>query len=92
MKKGVLLPILTIVLAAAVLFGAAFGLSGVTKANARKDHIRLLQTLLPAALNSLQSPTPVRMPTSAPSTRAKAASSLRLSAMATPATLPCWWA
>ena len=49
MKKGVLLPILTIVLAAAVLFGAAFGLSGVTKANARKDHIRLLQTLLPGS-------------------------------------------
>ena len=49
MKKGVLLPVLTIVLAAAVLFGAAFGLSGVTKANARKDHIRLLQTLLPGS-------------------------------------------
>ena len=49
MKKGVLLPILTIVLAAAVLFGAAFGLSGVTKANTQKDHIRLLKTLLPGS-------------------------------------------
>ena len=49
MKKGVLLPVLTIVLAAAVLFGAAFGLSGVTKANAQKDHIRLLKTLLPGS-------------------------------------------
>ena len=49
MKKGMLLPILTIVLAAAVLFGAAFGLSGVTRANAEKDHIRLLKTLLPGS-------------------------------------------
>ena len=49
MKKGVLLPILTIVLAAAVLFGAAFGLSGVTRANGEKDHIRLLKTLLPGS-------------------------------------------
>ena len=49
MKKGVLLPVLTIVLAAAVLLAATFGLSGVTKANAQKDHIRLLQTLLPGS-------------------------------------------
>ena len=49
MKKGVLLPVLTIVIAAAVLFGAAFGLSGVAKANAEKDHIRLLKTLLPGS-------------------------------------------
>ena len=49
MKKGVLLPILTIVLAAAVLFGVAFGLSGVTRANGEKDHIRLLKTLLPGS-------------------------------------------
>ena len=49
MKKGVLLPVVTILLAAAVLFAAAFGLSGIAKANAEKDHIRLLKTLLPGS-------------------------------------------
>ena len=49
MKKPVLLPVLAIVLAAVVLFGAAFALSGVTEANAQKDHIRLLKTLLPGS-------------------------------------------
>ena len=47
MKKPVLLPILTIVLVAAVLFAAAFGLNGIAAQNAQKDHIWLMQTLLP---------------------------------------------
>ena len=49
MKNSVFLPILTILLAAAILLGAAFALSGVTAANAQADHIRLLKTLLPGS-------------------------------------------
>ena len=49
MKKPILLPVLTIILAAVILFGVAFGLSGITAANAQKDHIRLLKTLLPGS-------------------------------------------
>ena len=49
MKKPILLPVVTIILAAAILFGAAWGLSGVTATNAQKDHLRLLKTLLPGS-------------------------------------------
>lgn len=49
MKKPIVLPVVAIVLAAVVLFGAAWDLSGVTAANAQKDHIRLLKTLLPGS-------------------------------------------
>jgi len=49
MKKPIVLPVLAIVLSAAILFGAAWALSGVTAANAQKDHIRLLKTLLPGS-------------------------------------------
>ena len=49
MKKTILLPVLTILLCAAVLFGAALGFNGIAAANARKDHITLLQTLLPGS-------------------------------------------
>ena len=46
MKKPVMLPILTIILVAVVLFAAAFGLNGIAAQNAQKDHIWLMQTLL----------------------------------------------
>lgn len=49
MKKPILLPVLTILVAAAVLLAAAFGLNGIAAANAQKDHIQLLQTLLPGS-------------------------------------------
>ena len=49
MKKPVLLPVLTILLAAAILFGAAYGLSGITAENAQQNHLRLLKTLLPGS-------------------------------------------
>lgn len=45
MKK----PILAIVLAALVLFGAAAGLRGIANANAQAYHLELMQTLLPGA-------------------------------------------
>lgn len=47
MKKPILLPVLTILIAVAVLLGASFGLNGVAERNAQADHLRLMQTLLP---------------------------------------------
>lgn len=47
MKKPILLPIVTIILAAAILLAASFGLNGVAAANAQKDHLWLMHTLLP---------------------------------------------
>lgn len=49
MKKPILLPILTILTAAAVLLAASFGLNGIAARNAQKDHIWLMQTLLPGS-------------------------------------------
>ena len=51
MKKSILLPVLAILLAAAVLFFAALGLNGVASANAQKAHIQMLRTLLPGSEN-----------------------------------------
>ena len=47
--KKYLIPALTIVLCAAVLLGAAFGLQGVAEKNAQAEHLRLLETLAPGA-------------------------------------------
>ena len=47
MKKPVLLPIIAIVVATLVLLAASFGLNGIAEQNAQKDHIQLMQTLLP---------------------------------------------
>lgn len=49
MKKSILLPILTIALAALILFGAAAGLNGIAAKNARQEHLRILRTLLPGS-------------------------------------------
>lgn len=51
MKKGILLPILTIALAALILLGAAFGLNGVAAKNAQAEHLELMRTLLPGSEN-----------------------------------------
>lgn len=47
MKKPIFLPILTILLVAAVLLAASFGLNGIAAENAQADHLWLMQTLLP---------------------------------------------
>lgn len=47
MKKPILLPVVTILLIAAVLLAASFGLNGVAAQKAQADHIWLMQTLLP---------------------------------------------
>lgn len=49
MKKPIFLPVITIVLAAVILFGASLGLSSVAAAKAQSEHMRLLQTLLPGS-------------------------------------------
>lgn len=49
MKKPILLPVLTILLCAAILLGASIGLNGIAAANAQKDHLMLMQTLLPGS-------------------------------------------
>ena len=47
MKKPVLLPVIAIVVATLILLAASFGLNGIAAQNAQKDHIQLMQTLLP---------------------------------------------
>ena len=47
MKKPILLPIVTIVVIAALLLAASFGLNAIAEKKAQEDHIWLMQTLLP---------------------------------------------
>lgn len=49
MKKSILLPIVTILVAAAILLAASFGLNGIAADRAQADHIWLMQTLLPGS-------------------------------------------
>ena len=49
MKKTFFLPLVTIVLAAALLLSLSFGLKGITEANGRNVHVKLMQTLLPGS-------------------------------------------
>ena len=51
MKRSVLIPVVTIALSAAILFGASFALSGVAVENGRKEHLQIMQTLLPGSEN-----------------------------------------
>lgn len=51
MKKGILMPVLAIALAAAVLFCLSAGLSGIAAANAREDHLKLLKMMSPGSEN-----------------------------------------
>lgn len=51
MKKGILMPVLAILIAAAVLLGLSAGLSGVAAANAQEDHLKLLKMMSPGSEN-----------------------------------------
>ena len=51
MKKQILLPIVTIVLAALVLFGLSFGLNGIAAAKAQEEHLQIMRTVLPDSVN-----------------------------------------
>lgn len=49
MKKTILLPVITIALAAAILLGMSFGLNGIAAKNAQAEHLKVMQTLLPGS-------------------------------------------
>jgi electron transport complex protein RnfG len=49
MKKTFLLPLLTLILATAMLLGLTFGLRSVASANAQKEHLKMMQTILPGS-------------------------------------------
>ena len=56
MKKAVFLPLSAIVAAAAVLLGLSFGLKSVAAANAQKEHLKMMQTLLPGSTEFVAEP------------------------------------
>lgn len=56
MKKGFLIPVLTIVLTAAILLGLSFGLKSVATANAQKEHLEIMKTLLYGSENFVVEP------------------------------------
>lgn len=49
MKKSILLPLVSIALAAVILFGLSFGLNGTAAANAQAEHIQIMRTILPGS-------------------------------------------
>ena len=49
MKKTFMMPLLAVILATAVLFGLTFGLKSVAANNAQKEHLTMMQTLLPGS-------------------------------------------
>ena len=49
MKKGILMPVLTVLIAAAVLLGLSAGLSGVAAKNAQEEHLKLLKMMSPGS-------------------------------------------
>ncbi len=51
MKKGILMPVLAIAIAAVLLFGLSAGLNGVAAANAQEEHLNLMKTLLMGSEN-----------------------------------------
>ncbi len=49
MKRSIFVPIAAIVLSAAILFGTSLALSGVAKENGKREHLQIMQTLLPGS-------------------------------------------
>lgn len=49
MKKSILIPVLALALSALVLFGASNLLSGMAIENGKKEHIAMMQTILPGS-------------------------------------------
>ena len=49
MKKSVFLPLIAIAAAAVLLLGLSFGLKGVAAENAQKEHLKIMQTILPGS-------------------------------------------
>ncbi len=48
-RNSILTCAVTILLSAAILLGATYGLHGIRQENARKDHIQIMKTLLPGS-------------------------------------------
>lgn len=51
MKRSILIPVVTIALSAAILLGASLALSGIAVENGKKEHLQIMQTLLPGSEN-----------------------------------------
>lgn len=49
MKKSILIPVASVALSAMILFGASNLLSGMAIENGRKEHLDMMQTLLPGS-------------------------------------------
>ena len=49
MKNTIWMPVVTIALCAAILLAAAFGLNSIAAENAQKEHLTMMQTLLPGS-------------------------------------------
>ena len=56
MNKGILLPVLSLILAVVILLGVSFGLKGVAEEKAQAEHLRLLRTVLPDSENFVVEP------------------------------------
>ena len=57
-NKGILIPVIAIVIAAAVLFGANAGLAGLREENVQAERLYRMQTLLPGSENFVEEPYP----------------------------------
>ena len=49
MKKNILVPILILVVVSGMLLGMSFGLNRIAAANAQKEHLQIMQTILPGS-------------------------------------------
>lgn len=56
MNKGILFPVLSLVLAAVILLGVSCGLQGVGNQRAQAEHLRLMRTVLPGSENFVVEP------------------------------------
>lgn len=56
MKKPILMPIVSILLAAVILFGATHSLNGIAAKNAQAEHLKIMQTLLPGSTDFVVEP------------------------------------
>lgn len=56
MNKGILLPVMSLLLAVVILLGVSFGLKGIAEEKAQTEHLRLLRTVLPDSENFVVEP------------------------------------
>lgn len=56
MKKSLVIPIAAIALSAAILAGTSLALSGIARENGRKEHLQIMQTLLPGSTDFIVEP------------------------------------